>query len=148
MFHFIYNALLFQICVFLTRSLVREPIKTNFNNNIRKFLLDVLFPLIVTTDFENDFAETDPEEYHQYINDIIVDFKIKNFRTSACYLVKKICDKYEDMSNFNLSYCLEMVNCLISGTQINELKNNMDRFLWLSLMDLIYTRHTYELLLL
>ena len=115
-----YNALLFQICVFLTRSLVREPIKTNFNNNIRKFLLDVLFPLIVTTDFENDFAETDPEEYHQYINDIIVDFKIKNFRTSACYLVKKICDKYEDMSNFNLSYCLEMVNCLISGTQINE----------------------------
>ena len=74
----------------------------------------------MTTDFENDFAETDPEEYHQYINDIIVDFKIKNFRTSACYLVKKICDKYEDMSNFNLSYCLEMVNCLISGTQINE----------------------------
>ena len=115
-----YNALLFQVCVFLTRSLVREPIKSNFNNNIRKFLLDVLFPLIVTTDCEKDFAETDPEEYHQYINDIIIDFKIKNFRTSACYLVKKICDKYEDMSNFMLSFCLEMINCLINETQISE----------------------------
>ena len=115
-----YNALLFQVCVFLTRSLVREPIKSNFNSNIRQFLLDVLFPLIVTTDCEKDFAETDPEEYHQYINDIIIDFKIKNFRTSACYLVKKICDKYDDMSNFMLSYCLEMINCLINEKQISE----------------------------
>ena len=115
-----YNALLFQVCVFLTRSLIREPIKTKFSTNIRKFLLDVLFPMIVTTDCESDYAETEPEDYHQYISDIISDFKIKNFRTSGCYLIKKICERYDDMSNFMLSYCLEMMNFLLNNGQINE----------------------------
>ena len=115
-----YNALLFQICVFLTRSLIREPIKSQFIPNMRNFLLNVLFPLIVTTDDENNFLETESEEYHHYINDIISDFKIKNFRTSGCFLIKKICDKYEDMSNFMLSFCLEMLNFMINDQKIDE----------------------------
>jgi len=124
-----YNSLLFQICVFLTRSLIREPIKSKFSGNIRKFLLDVLFPMIITVDDENNFAETEPEEYHQYINDLITDFKIKNFRTSACFLIKKICDKYEEMSNFMLSYCLEMINFLVNGGQIDEKLQDINIYL-------------------
>ena len=80
-----YNALLFQICAFLTRGLIREPIKTNFSGNIRQFLLNILFPLIVTIEDEKIFLETDPEGYHQYLNDIIFKFKNKIFRTSACF---------------------------------------------------------------
>ena len=115
-----YNSLLFQVCVFLTRALIREPIKSKFSTNIRKFLLDVLFPMIITTDDEVNFADTEPEEYHQYLNDLITDFKIKNFRSSACFLIRKICDKYEEMSNFMLSYCLEMINFLVNGNQVDE----------------------------
>ena len=115
-----YNSLLFQICVFLTRSLIREPIKQQFMDHMRQFLLNILFPMIVTIDDENGFSEADPEGYHQYINDIIVEFKAKNFRTSACFLINKICDKYENMSNFMLSFCLEMLNFILNGGQINE----------------------------
>ena len=114
-----YNMLLFQICVFLTRSLIREPIKTQFSGHMKQFLLNMLFPMIVTMDDEDIFAETDPEGYHQYINDITSMFKIKNFRTSGCFLIKKICEKYEDMSNFVLSFCIEMMNYIITGGQIN-----------------------------
>ena len=115
-----YNMLLFQICVFLTRCLIRDPIKTKFSTYMRKFLLNILFPMIVTIDDENAFAETDPEGYHQYINDIVAEFKNKNFRTSACFLIKKICDKYEDMSNFMISFCLEMLDFIMKNGQVNE----------------------------
>ena len=117
-----YNALLYQICVFLTRSLIREPIKTTISPNMRQFLLNNLFPLIVTIDDEKIFLETDPDGYHQYINDITFQFKEKSFRTSACFLVKKICDIFEEMGNFVLSFVLEMLNYIIKrGENIGDL---------------------------
>ena len=117
-----YNSLLFQICVFLSRGLIREPIKSNFSGNIRQFLLNILFPLIVTIEDENIFLETDSDGYHQYINDIIFKFKNKNFRTSACFLVKKICETFEEMSNFVLSFCFEMLNYIVKeGKNIEDM---------------------------
>ena len=117
-----YNSLLYQICVFLTRSLIREPIKTTISPNMRQFLLNNLFPLIVTIDDEKIFLETDPDGYHQYINDITFQFKEKSFRTSACFLVKKICDIFEEMGNFVLSFVLEMLNYIIKrGENIGDL---------------------------
>lgn len=113
-----YNILLFQICVFLTRSLIREPIKSNFSNHIKQFLLNILFPMIVTIDDEKEFLEMEPEGYHQYINDISSDFKIKNFRTSGCFLINKICERYDDMCNFVLSFSIEMLNYIISEGNI------------------------------
>ena len=115
-----YNMLLFHICVFLTRSLIREPIKTELSKNIKEFLLNILFPLIVTVDDEKTFMEDDSEGYHQYINDIIFKFKNKNFRTSACFLVKKICNEFEEMNNFVLSFCMEMLNYIIKQGKIEQ----------------------------
>ena len=115
-----YNIILYHMCVFLTRSLIREPIKSNLANNMRQILLKIIFPLIVTIEDEKIFMETDSEGYHQYINDIIFKFKNKNFRTSACFLVKKICDTYDEMSNFVLSFCLEMLNYIIKEGKIDK----------------------------
>ena len=115
-----FNILLFQICVFLTRSLIREPIKTEFATHIKPFLLNVLFPMMVTVESEKMFLEVDPEEYHNYINDISNEFKIKSFRTSGCFLINKICEKYEDISNFVLSFCLEMFNYIINEGKIKS----------------------------
>lgn len=50
-----YNSILFQICVFLTRCLIREPIKQQFSGHMRQFLLNILFPMIVTIDDESAF---------------------------------------------------------------------------------------------
>ena len=113
-----FNILLFQICVFLTRSLIREPIKSEFSTHIKQFLLNVLFPMMVTVENEKVFLELDAEEYHNYINDITTEFKIKSFRTSGCFLINKICDKYEDISNFVLSFCLEMLNYIVNEGNI------------------------------
>ena len=113
-----FNILLFQVCVFLTRSLIREPIKSEFSNNMKQFLLNILFPLIVTIEDEKDFLEMDPEGYHLYINDISSEFKNKNFRTAACFLINKISEKYEDMFYFISSFSIEMLNYIINEGKI------------------------------
>ena len=113
-----FNILLFQICVFLTRSLIREPIKSEFSNNMKQFLLNILFPMIVTIEDEKDFLEVDPEGYHLYINDISSEFKNKNFRTAACFLINKISEKYEDMFYFISSFSIEMLNFIINEGKI------------------------------
>ena len=48
----------------------------------------------MTTDDENNYLETDPEGYHQYISDAVNDFKIKIPRTSGHFSSKKTCDKH------------------------------------------------------
>ena len=115
-----YNVLLFQIFVFLTRSLIREPIMTEFSKRIKQFLLNILFPLMITIEDEKTFLEKNPEEYHNYINEITNEFKRKYFRTSGCFLINKICEKYDGMSNFILSFCLEMFNYIINDGNITN----------------------------
>ena len=113
-----FNILLFQICVFLTRSLIREPIKSEFTNNMKQFLLNILFPMVVTIEDEKDFLDMEPEGYHLYINDISSEFKNKNFRTAACFLINKISEKYEDMFYFISSFSIEMLNFIINEGKI------------------------------
>ena len=114
------NMLLYQICVFLTRALIREPIKSELKSNMKQFLLNIFFPLIVSSEDETSFIENDPEGYHQYINDITFKFKNQNFRTSGCFLVKKICEEYEDIDNFVISFFLEMLNYIINEGQVKS----------------------------
>ena len=113
-----FNILLFQICVFLTRSLIREPIKSEFANNMKQFLLNILFPMVVTIEDEKDFLDMEPEGYHLYINDISSEFKNKNFRTAACFLINKISEKYEDMFYFISSFSIEMLKFIINEGKI------------------------------
>ena len=115
-----FNILLFQICVFLTRCLIREPIKSEFSANIKHFFLNILFPLIVTIDDEVNFLDVEPENYSLYITDITSDYKMKNFRASSCFLISKICDKYDEMNNFVLSFCIEMLNYIIKAGKIED----------------------------
>ena len=116
-----FNILLFQICVFLSRCLIRDPIKSEFSEHIKQFLLNILFPMIVSLlEDEKDFLEMDPEEYHRFINDITSEYKNKNFRTSGCFLISKICERYEDMTNFVLSFNIEMIKCIINGGKIQS----------------------------
>ena len=120
------NILLYELCVFLNRTLIRQPFKDKFKNDIKLFMLNILFPLFSTNETEKDMIEKDFEVYHDYINDIIEDFKRRNFRTAGMYLVTKICNYFWDENNFVLSFTLEMFNYIMNEGKINnELNYNV-----------------------
>ena len=119
-----YISLSFQMCVFLTRSLIREPIKTQFSSKMENILLNILFPINIIIDDEINYLEKAPEKYNNYINNLISDFSFKSFTTSLCFLIKKICEKYE-LINFILSFNIGMLNYIFSG---GKNKNELDEY--------------------
>ena len=114
------NILLYELCVFLTRVLIRQPFKDTFRNDIKLFLLNILFPLFSTNDTEKKLIEKNYEMYHMYLEDIIEQFKMKKFRTSGLFLISKICSFFPDDNNFILSFSLEMFNYTINNGNINN----------------------------
>ena len=123
------NIILYELCVFLTRVLIRQPFKSTFRNDIKLFLLNILIPLFSTNETEKNNIEKDFYMYQIYINDITEEFKIKNFRTSGMYLIKKICEHFADESNFILSFILEMFNYTINNGNIQNSELNYNIYL-------------------
>ena len=113
--------LLYELNVFLTRVLIRQPFKNLFKNDIKLFLLNVLIPLFASNETEKNSIENDFDMYRVYFNDITDDFKMKTFRTSGLFLIVKICQYYSDENNFLLSFFMEMYNYIINDG--NVIKN-------------------------
>ena len=114
-----YNILLFNMILLLLRCFIREPIKSEFSSHIKYFTLNILFPLMASTEEEKILLDQEPYMYSTYINDIIKDFISHNYRTAFCYLIKKICFIYMDMNNFILSYIIEMINYIFNSGNNN-----------------------------
>lgn len=75
--------------------------------------------LVTLLEDEENFMELEPDIYRQNLLDIIsFEFKMKNFRTSGFYLMNKICETYDGMKNFVLSFSLEMLNIILNGGNI------------------------------
>ena len=104
-----YNDLLFNMFLLFLRSFTREPIKTEFLSHIKYFVLNILFPLVASTEEEKIFLKQEPDSYRMYLDDIINDFIFRNYRSAICFLLRKICINYVDMNNFILSYVIEML---------------------------------------
>jgi len=104
-----YNDLLFNMFLLFLRSFTREPIKTEFLSHIKYFVLNILFPLVASTEEEKIFLKQEPDSYRMYLDDIINDFIFRNYRAAICFLLRKICINYVDMNNFILSYVIEML---------------------------------------
>lgn len=126
--------LLYDLCVFLVRALIRDPFKNIIRSDIKLFLVNILLPLLSTNDTERNSIENDFDIYHDYFNDIIEQFKLKNFRASGMFLISKICYFFGDENHFLLSYFLEMFNYTINEGKINTKANyniyleNKDKF--------------------
>ena len=126
-----YNILLYNMLYFLCKSIIKEPIKTEFKNNIQLFLLDIIFPLLVTFDNEKSYMKREPEQYCIYLNDILYNLKLKNFRTAGLILIKKISENFEDIPNFIFSYIIGMLEDLLlfngnNNNIENEINNKID----------------------
>ena len=126
--------LIYDLCVFLARALIRGPFKNIIRSDIKLFLLNILLPLLSTNDTERNSIENDYDTYYDYFNDIIEEFKLKNFRASGMFLINKICYFFGDENNFILSYFLEMFNYTINYGKIDNKANyniyleNKDKF--------------------
>lgn len=120
-----YNTLLFNMTLIFLRGLIREPIKSEFASHIKYFLLNIIFPLIVSTEEEKKFLEEDADTYQIYIDDLIINHKFRNFRTALCYLIKKLCDDFNEMNNFVLSYVIQMITYMFNS-QGNITNNNIN----------------------
>ena len=117
------NILLYDLCVLLTRVLIRDPFKNIFRKDIKLFLFNILLPLFSTNDTERNNIESDFDMYHEYLIDIIENFKMKNFRASGLFLISKICNFFADENSFLLSFTLEMFNYTINEGKINNQVN-------------------------
>jgi hypothetical protein len=117
------NIVLYDLCVLLTRILIRDPFKNIFRKDMKLFLLNILLPLFSTNDSERNMIESDFDMYHDYLIDIIENFKMKNFRASGLFLISKICNFFGDENSFLLSFILEMFNYTINEGKINNQVN-------------------------
>ena len=109
-----FNLLLYEIIAFLCESLTKEPIKAEFDQHIKLFLLNILFPFLTTVESEKRYMRDEPDEYCAYFNDLVYNFTLKNFRIAGIFLIKKISEEYIDISNFILSYIIGMLSDILN----------------------------------
>ena len=122
-----YNNLLFNMTLIFLRCFSREPIKSEFKEHIKYFLLNLIFPLVAPPYEEKYFIDNDPDTFQIYIDDIIINHKFHSFRTALCYLIQKICDDFNDINDFVLSYVIEML-IYEFNTPGNIINNNINPF--------------------
>ena len=74
-----YNTIIFQSNLFISRLLVREPVVSNMNKHIKEYVLDILFPLLITTKMEYIRLKSDGEDHHNFHIDLMNDFVSLNY---------------------------------------------------------------------
>ena len=117
-----YNYLLFNMIILCIRCLFKEPIKSEFSAHIKCFVLNILFPLIASSEEEKKFLEDDHDSYMVYLNDILYNYKLRNLRTALCFLIIKICKHNAEMKNFIFSYIIEMINYIFNIQNNNTIE--------------------------
>ena len=124
------NILLYDITNFLAESLFKEPIKSEFYPHIKLFLLNVLFPILITIESEKNYMLNNPDEYCAYFNNLLYKQSLKNFRMAGLILIKKISEEFIDISNFILSYVIGMINDIMNKDKNQDINiNNMNNTL-------------------
>lgn len=122
-----FNTLVFSMLAFLTRALIREPIKTQFTPLLNNFLLNFLFPLIVPPPEDLQMIQVDGNDYYLFISDVIEEQNYKNYRAASAFLLKKLCNKYVDTYCYVISLSLQILEFfLITGGDANKAKSLSD----------------------
>ena len=64
------------------------------------------------------FMEEDSDTYINYIQDILYDFKYKNFRTALCFLIKKLFENYYECNSL-IDYVVQMLMYIFDKSNNN-----------------------------
>jgi hypothetical protein len=65
----------------------------------------------------------DGEEYSNYLSDVINDHKSKTIKSVSSYSVQVMCDKYNGLGLFSVSYCIQLMDFQIKGADATALPN-------------------------
>ena len=115
--------IIYQIFAFLTRALIREPLKTEFIPYLPNFLLNIVFPLITSNKNDIENMKNEGENYYTNLIDMFSDFQRKSYKTASCFLIKKLYEKIVDIRNFIVSYVLQMLLYILSENKnINDIQ--------------------------
>ena len=107
------NLIIYNMIIFLTRCLIREPIKSNFESLVFNFVLNVIFPFLISSKKDEEELIENPEEYNVYLNDLISNFKIKNYKVSMSFLIVKIFDHFVEQKIICISFCLQLLDYIL-----------------------------------
>ena len=118
------NSLFFNMIVFLSRALIREPIKSEFSSLINKFILNNIIPFLLTNNNDINEIKEDGENYYNFLQDLTNDFKLKSYKTAVAFLIKKLCEEYSDLSNFILSFCIQLFDFILNNEN-SDSNNNL-----------------------
>lgn len=65
----------------------------------------------------------DGQEYHNLILDLLRDSKTKGYKTSASFLINKLLDKYDGLSNYISNIALQTIDYCMNGSNSETLVN-------------------------
>lgn len=83
--------------------------------------MSIIFPLLQSTKHENYLMKLEGEEHHNLLVDYIFHHKTKNFKTSASFLLNKLCEKYDGLASFVINFCFELLDFCMNGSIMDSL---------------------------
>ena len=144
-----YNILFFDAFIFLSESLLMPEIKQEFSSYIDKFIMNIIFPILITIDeYEIKLLDLEPEIYQQYLDNVLFIFKERTIRNSASYLLSKICDGYINATNFCFGFCIQLMQYLIDDVQFNNEENTYIKYIKESNLNKFNNKEKFDLALL
>ena len=87
--------------------------KLYFENLVFNFLLNVILPFLISSKKDEEELIENPEEYNVYLNDLISNFKIKNYKISISFLILKILDNFIEKKIIFISFCLQLLDYIL-----------------------------------
>lgn len=138
------NLIVYSMSLFLLRALIRDPVKEQFSPLVNNFILNIIFPFLLSTPADINELKDDGESYFNYMADLVQDQKIKSCRASMAFLLQKICDNYGFVSSMVLNFILQYFENLLNDNK-TELPQNQFSMLVNSNSPIITIDYEYKI---
>lgn len=110
-----YENLIYQMILFLSKILVKDPFVDNFAAFVKQFASTIIIPFLIGTKKELIQMIEEGEDYSNFISDVIDDHKTKTIKSVSGYLLQNLSEKYDGFANYLSSYCMQLVDFCVKG---------------------------------
>lgn len=135
-----YENLIYQMILFLSKILVKDPFVDNFTGYAKQFASKIIIPFLIGTKKELVQMIEEGEDYSNFISDIIDDHKTKTIKSVSGFLLQNLSERYDGFANYLCTYCMQLVDFSIKGADFAtishyNLLNSEDRIFKLTSME-------------
>ena len=135
-----YENLIYQMILFLSKILVKEPFVENFSSFSKQLASNIIIPFLIGTKKELVQMIEEGEDYSNFITDIIDDHKTKTIKSVSGFLLQNLSEKYDGFANYLCTYCMQLVDFCVKGADFA----NISQYNLLSGEDRIFTLTSME----